>query len=203
MKKILLLAFVLMLSPLAARAQHEYSPLVEKTVNYKNWTLPNLKTDQPADLRSLVSGKKLVMIVYFAPWCGNWKFEAPVVAKLYQKYKDQGFEVIGVSEYGARTDVKAFFGDAGPGFPVVTESETREDKQKTPHYGYRQLTGDTRNYGSPWNIFLDPAKLNPTGDVLTEKAWVVNGELVEDEVDKFISSKLSSLNLGAITPCKN
>jgi len=192
-----------MLSPLAARAQHEYSPLVEKTVNYKNWTLPNLKTDQPADLRSLVSGKKLVMIVYFAPWCGNWKFEAPVVAKLYEKYKDQGFQVIGVSEYGPRADVKAFFGDAGPGFPVVTESESRDDKQKTPHYGYRQLTGDTRNYGSPWNIFLDPAKLNPTGDLLTEKAWVVNGELVEDEVDKFISSKLSSLNLGAITPCKN
>ena len=190
-----------MISPLAARAQHEYSPLVEKTVNYKNWTLPNLKTDQPADLRLLVSGKKLVMIVYFAPWCGNWKFEAPVVAKLYQKYKDQGFEVIGVSEYGPRADVKAFFGDAGPGFPVVTESESRDDKQKTPHYGYRQLTGDTRNYGSPWNIFLDPAKLNPTGDVLTEKAWVVNGELVEDEVDKFISSKLSS-SLGAITPCK-
>ena len=203
MKKLLLLAFILMLSPLAARAQHEYSPLVEKTVNYKNWTLPNLKTDQPADLRSLVSGKKLVMIVYFAPWCGNWKFEAPVVAKLYEKYKDQGFQVIGVSEYGPRADVKAFFGDAGPGFPVVTESESLDDKQKTPHYGYRQLTGDTRNYGSPWNIFLDPAKLNPTGDLLTEKAWVVNGELVEDEVDKFISSKLSSLNLGAITPCKN
>ena len=203
MKKLLLLAFILMLSPLAARAQHEYSPLVEKTVNYKNWTLPNLKTDQPADLRSLVSGKKLVMIVYFAPWCGNWKFEAPVVAKLYEKYKDQGFQVIGVSEYGPRADVKAFFGDDGPGFPVVTESESRDDKQKTPHYGYRQLTGDTRNYGSPWNIFLDPAKLNPTGDLLTEKAWVVNGELVEDEVDKFISSKLSSLNLGAITPCKN
>jgi len=203
MKKLLLLAFILMLSPLAARAQHEYSPLVEKTVNYKNWTLPNLKTDQPSDLRSLVSGKKLVMIVYFAPWCGNWKFEAPVVAKLYEKYKDQGFQVIGVSEYGPRADVKAFFGDAGPGFPVVTESESRDDKQKTPHYGYRQLTGDTRNYGSPWNIFLDPAKLNPTGDLLTEKAWVVNGELVEDEVDKFISSKLSSLNLGAITPCKN
>ena len=130
MKKILLLAFVVMLSPLAARAQHEYSPLVEKTVNYKNWTLPNLKTDQPADLRSLVPGKKLVMIVYFAPWCGNWKFEAPVVAKLYQKYKDQGFEVIGVSEYGARADVKAFFGDAGPGFPVVTESETRETNRR-------------------------------------------------------------------------
>jgi thiol-disulfide isomerase/thioredoxin len=57
-------------------------------------------------------------LFYFAPWCGNWKFEAPVVAKLYEKYKDQGFQVIGVSEYGPRADVKAFFGDAGPVFQL-------------------------------------------------------------------------------------
>ncbi len=50
------------------------------------------------------------MVVYFAPWCGNWRFEAPVAAKLYEKYKAQGFEVIGVSEYASREDVKAFFG---------------------------------------------------------------------------------------------
>jgi hypothetical protein len=98
--------------------------------------------------------------------------------------------------------VKKYFGDAGPPFPIVTESETRDDKQKTPHYGYRQLTGDTRNWGSPWNIFLEPSKVNANGDVLTEKAWVVNGELIEDEVDKFISSKVSTTS-AAITPCKN
>ena len=91
MKKLVILVFALILSPMAARAQHEYSPLVEKTVNYKNWALPNLKTDKPDDLRALVAGKKLVMIVYFAPWCGNWRFEAPIAAKLYEKYKDQGF----------------------------------------------------------------------------------------------------------------
>ena len=202
MKKLLLLVLAFTLSPIAAQAQHEYSPLVEKTVNYKNWALPDLKTDQPDDLRSLMAGKKLVMIVYFAPWCGNWRFEAPIAAKLYEKYKDQGFQVIGVSEYGSRDDVKKYFGEAGPPYPVVTESELREDKQKTPHYGYRQLTGDTRNWGSPWNIFLEPSKLNATGDVLTEKAWVVNGELIEDEVDKFIASKVSSTS-AVITPCKN
>ncbi len=97
------------LVPAAAWAQagHEYSPLVEKTVNYKNWTLKDLKDDKPVDLRSLVQGKKLVMVVYFAPWCGNWKHEAPVAAKLYEKYKAQGFEVIGVSEYASRDDVRA------------------------------------------------------------------------------------------------
>jgi thiol-disulfide isomerase/thioredoxin len=204
MKKLSALIFVLVLSPLLAFAQagHEYSPLVEKTVNYKNWSLPSLTTDKADDLRSLVAGKKLVMIVYFAPWCGNWRNEAPIAAKLYEKYKGQGFQVIGVSEYATRDDVKKYFGDAGAPFPVVTESESRDDKQKTLHYGYRQLTGDTRNWGSPWNIFLEPSKLNASGDVLTEKAWVVNGELIEDEVDKFIASKVTATS-AVITPCKN
>jgi thiol-disulfide isomerase/thioredoxin len=205
MKRLLLLYLALVLSPLAANAQagHEYSPLAEKTVNYKNWTLPNVKTDQSDELRSLMAGKKLVMIVYFAPWCGNWRYEAPIAARLYEKYKDRGFQVIGVSEYASRDEVKKFFGEAGPPYPVVAESETREDKQKTPHFGYRQLTGDTRNWGSPWNIFLEPAKINGDGQVLAEKAWVVNGELIEDEVDKFISTKLSPVSAGVITPCKN
>jgi thiol-disulfide isomerase/thioredoxin len=206
MKKFLFLATILIaLVPLNALAQasHEYSPLAEKSVNYKNWSLVNLQTDKPEDLRALVAGKKLVMVVYFAPWCGNWRNEAPIAAKLYEKYKDRGFQVIGISEYAARADVKAFFGEAGPPYPIVSESETRDDRDKTAHFGYRQLTGDTRKWGSPWNIFLEPSKLNASGDVLTEKAWVVNGELIEDEVDKFIGDKLSSMSAGVITPCKN
>jgi len=208
MKKLLfaLSIFALAISPSVARAQagHEYSPLTETTVNYKNWTLPSLTTDKTEDLRKLMEGKKLVMIVYFAPWCGNWKNEAPVAAKLYEKYKAQGFQVIGVSEYAMKDDVRNYFGKDGPPYPVVTESESKEDKQKTAHYGYRQLTGDKRNWGSPWNIFLEPAKVNATGDVLTEKAFVVNGELIEDEVDKFIASKVGAASATAvIQPCKN
>jgi thiol-disulfide isomerase/thioredoxin len=201
-----LLAFVfpvIALFPVAAQAQHEYSPLVEKTVGYKNWTLKDLKDDQPVDLRSLVQGKKLVMVVYFAPWCGNWRHEAPVAAKLYEKYKDHGFEVIGVSVYASRDEARAFFGPSGPPYTVVTESELRQDREKTAHYGYRQLTGDTRRWGSPWNIFLEPEKLTKEGDLLTEKAWVVNGELIEADVDKFIAERLALKTTAAIEPCKN
>ena len=90
MKKFLFLAtiptLILALVPLNAGAQagHEYSPLVEKTVNYKNWSLVNVKTDTAEDLRNMLKGKKLVMVVYFAPWCGNWRNEAPIAAKLYE-----------------------------------------------------------------------------------------------------------------------
>jgi len=202
MKKLILIFSIVLAGAFTSYAQdgHEYSPLAEKTVNYKNWTLNDLANNKPASLRSLMAGKKLVMVLYFAPWCPNWKNEAPVAAKLYDKYKSQGFEVIGVSEYGTRDDVKNYFGPQGPPYPVVTESESREDRDKTTHFGYRQLTGDTRKWGSPWNIFLDPAKCNSSGDVLTEKAWVVNGELIEADVDKFIHDRLAAN--AVITPCK-
>ena len=206
MKKLLFAVSILAVAilPSVARAQegHEYSPLIETTVNYKNWTLPSLTADKTEDLRQLMAGKKLVMIVYFAPWCRNWRYEAPIAAKLYEKYKAQGFQVIGVSEYGTKDDVRNYFGKDGPPYPVVTESESRDDRMKTAHYAYRQLTGDKRNWGSPWNIFLEPAKVNATGDVLTEKAWVVNGELIEDEVDKFIASKVGATTAAVIEPCK-
>src|SRR3954469_12152404 len=152
MKRLTLILSILFATAAISLAQdgHEYSPLVEKTVNYKNWTLNDLASNKPTTLRSLMAGKKLVMVLYFAPWCPNWKNEAPVAASLYGKYKSQGFEIIGVSEYGTRDDVKNYFGPNGAPYPVVSESESREDREKTPHFGYRQLTGDARRWGSPW-----------------------------------------------------
>jgi thiol-disulfide isomerase/thioredoxin len=202
MKKAILSLLTLTFIFATALAQdgHEYAPLQEKTVNYKNWTLNDLANNQPVELRSLMQGKKLVMVLYFAPWCPNWRNEAPVAARLYEKYKSQGFEIVGVGEYGSRDDVKAYFSAVPPLYPVVMESESREARDKTTHFAYRQLTGDTRKWGSPWNIFLDPAKCNSTGDVLTEKAFVVNGELIEADVDKFIHDRLAAN--AVITPCK-
>ncbi|HEX5703263.1 MAG TPA: TlpA disulfide reductase family protein [Pyrinomonadaceae bacterium] len=201
MKKAVLIFAALILTATAAHAQNnEFAPIVEKTVNYKHWTLNDLVTNKPVSLRSLMNGKKLVMVLYFAPWCPNWRNEAPVAARLYDKYKSQGFEIVAVSEYAPAAESKTYFGPNGAPYPVVVESELREDRDKTAHYAYRQLTGDTRKWGSPWNIFLDPAKCNSSGDLLTEKAFVVNGELIEAEVDKFIADRLKTN--AAITPCK-
>ena len=193
MKKFLILfALIFAIAPMTLRAQgnHEYEPLEEKTINYKDWTFNDLKSGAPVNLRSFVRGKKLVLVVYFAPWCPNWRNEAPGAAALYEKYKDKGLALVGVSEYGTRADSLAFFGANGPPYTVVSESESRDDKEKTTHYTYRQASGDLRRWGSPYNVFLEPAKLNKTGDVLTEKAWVVNGELIEADVEKFVREHL-------------
>lgn len=214
----LFIALVLALAPGSARAQdgHEYSPLVEKTVNYKDWTFKSLKDGSPVNLRSVVQGKRLVMVVYFASWCPNWRNEAPVAARLYEKYRAHGLDVVAVGEYATAADTRAYFGEVGAPYTVVMESEAREDRDKTTHYVYRQMAGDTRRWGSPWNIFLEPSKLKKTGDVLTESAWVVNGELIEADVEKFIRERLGldtkdtkpaaflqqPQTTTAVTPCK-
>lgn len=191
--------------------QHEYAPIEEKTFNYNDWTFKNIVDGSTVNLRQFAQGKKLVMVVYFAPWCPNWKNEGPVALSLYQKYHKLGLEIIGVSEYASIEDAKAYFGADGPPYTVVSESDSREAKQSTTHYTYRKATGDGRNWGSPWNIFLTPAQLNPRGEVLTEKAFVVNGELIEADAEKFIRERLgletktaevALPNTGPATPCE-
>ena len=185
------LALAIMLFGLTfASAQTEQAPLQEKEIKYKDWTYKSIRDDKPVNLREFTNKKKLVMVVYFAPWCPNWKHEAPFAQKLYEKYKVNGFDVIGVGEYDTIDAMKTNLDTFKITFPVVYESDSKEARQKTLHYDYRIAVGDTRNWGSPWNVFLEPSKLMKKGEVLTEKTFVVNGELIESEAEKFVREKL-------------
>lgn len=184
-----LLAILLLFSFVLAGG-HEYTPIQEKEIKYQDWTYKTFGGSKDLNLRKFTKGKKLVLVIYFAPWCGTWKFQAPVVERYYEKYKDKGFDVVGISEYGSQEELKANLAENKITFPVVVESEKTEDKTTTKHYAYRKSVGDTRNWGSPWSIFLGPDNLTKKGDVLLEKAFVVNGEMIEDESEKFIRGKL-------------
>ncbi|MCA1642472.1 MAG: TlpA family protein disulfide reductase [Acidobacteria bacterium] len=162
----------------------------EREINYKNWTFKSAQTGERVNLREWSRGKKLVLVVYFAPWCRNWKLEAPVVARLYEKYADAGFDVVAVSDYGTKAEIKAYFDQHPARYPVVVESDSDAEREKTDHYGYRRLTGDTRKWGSPYNVFLEPAKLSAKGDVLAAKVWIANGELIEHDAEQFIRERL-------------
>ncbi|MBA2503390.1 MAG: TlpA family protein disulfide reductase [Pyrinomonadaceae bacterium] len=183
-------ALSVFISPVSAQQKHEYAPLEEKTFTYRDWTFPRLGDNTPVNLRQFAAGKKLVLVVYYAPWCPNWQYEAPVVAKLYNKYKSQGFDVIAVNEYAPTADSQKFFGSNGAPYTVVVESVGGNARDTSTHAGYRKLTGDARKWGSPYNIFLEPARLTASGDVLTESAWVVQGELIEKDAERFIRARL-------------
>lgn len=171
-------------------AQNEQSPIVEKDINYKNWKYKSVATGEDVELRKFITGHKLVIVVYYAPWCGNWRHDLGFLPKMYEKYRSAGLEIIGVGEYDPVSSMKANQEQFKVPFPLVYESENRDQREKTEHAGYRKQTGDTRKWGSPWYIFIDPTAVEKKGDTLLHKAHVINGEMIETEGEAFVREKL-------------
>lgn len=163
----------------SSSSNREFARVEKKDIEYHEFALSDLYSGVKKTFGNLAFGKKLVMVVYFAPWCPNWLHEMELVERLNNKYKDAGLGIIGISEYGLTSETKALFPDSGAPFPIVVESVSRNERTDTTHYAYRRLAGDQRLWGSPWHIFIDQ-----------NEAWVVNGELIESDIVPFIESKL-------------
>lgn len=191
MKLILALSLTLICFAVSfGQGGNESAPLIQKDIAYKDWTYKNVQSGSDVSLRKFIQGKKLVMVVYFAPWCPNWKHDLPFVQSMYDKYKSKGFDVVAVGEYDPVESMKSHIAQYKLTFPVVWESDVRTAKQTTLHYEYRRSVGDTRNWGSPWYIFLETDELKRNGPVMTKKAAVVNGELIQSDIEKYIRQKL-------------
>lgn len=174
---------------------HEYAALRKVQLPLRDFTLRRIDA-RPGDpqgaitLSRFASGKKLVLLAYFAPWCSNWRYQAAHLPALLARYQDRGLGLLAVSEYAAHEDTRAFFSaPGGPGpapYPVVYESESRDDRERTVHHALRQAVGDTRKWGSPLLVFFKPAALNQP----SAEAWVVTGELIEGEVERLLREQL-------------
>jgi peroxiredoxin len=55
------------------------------------------KTPEGTDLSLSDLRGKVVLIDFWASWCGPCRRENPYVVQLYNQYKDKGFEILGVS----------------------------------------------------------------------------------------------------------
>jgi peroxiredoxin len=53
--------------------------------------------DKPLPLSSKISKSKLLLIDFWASWCGPCRQENPNVVKIYKEYNKKGFDVFGVS----------------------------------------------------------------------------------------------------------
>ncbi len=178
-------------------AQNEQAPIVEKTFDYKDWVYKNIETGKDMNLRKFANGKKLVMVVYWAPWCHNWEYDVRFIQSLHEKYKDAGLSVIGVGMYDPVDNMKAHIKRYNLTFPNVYESISSADRLTSVHYSQRREAGDARKWGSPWYVFLDGNKLEPEGQiVLSKKPMVVNGELMKKETEAFIQQKLGIATTG-------
>ncbi|MFN2501837.1 MAG: redoxin domain-containing protein [Pyrinomonadaceae bacterium] len=188
--------FFLLCSFMFAHAQNEQAPIVEKEIDYKDWKYKSLTTDTDLRLSEIAKGKKLVLVAYYAPWCSNWKHDAPILQRLYDKYKLAGLEIVAVGEYDPAAQMKDDLKGLRLTFPAVYESQDRAAREKTLHFTYRRWTGDSRKWGSPWYIFIEPSGREKAGDTLTRKTFVINGEIIEAEGEAFIRKRLGLSQAG-------
>ena len=53
--------------------------------------------DQPVSISDYAGKGKYVLLDFWAAWCGPCRNANPKVVELYKRYKDKGFEIIGIS----------------------------------------------------------------------------------------------------------
>ena len=67
---------------------------------------------------------KVVLLDYWATWCGQCRLEQPIVAKLFEKYKDHGLVTFGVTgEEQAR--VRRYLDEERLSLPILMDSSRR------------------------------------------------------------------------------
>jgi thiol-disulfide isomerase/thioredoxin len=62
---------------------------------------------------------KVVLVDFFASWCGPCREEVPNVLKHYRAYQDQGFTVVGVNMDENRAAAEGYVKQAGFDFPTL------------------------------------------------------------------------------------
>jgi peroxiredoxin len=68
---------------------------------------------------------KVVVINYWATWCGPCKLEIPGFINVYNDYKSKGLEIVGVSvDESGWSVVKPFLAKANITYPVVLADKT-------------------------------------------------------------------------------
>ena len=81
-------------------------------------TAPSAPDFTLADLRGQV-----VMINFWASWCGPCRQEFPALDQIYAKYKPMGFTLVGINVESAKADAERFLGTQKVSFPILFDPQ--------------------------------------------------------------------------------
>lgn len=64
---------------------------------------------------------KVVLVNFWAVWCGPCQEEVPELVELYNIYRDKGFVIVGVSDPSDSNEIKSFVREHKMTYPVVID----------------------------------------------------------------------------------
>ena len=128
---LLMAAALLALTACVQDATPDYRDTVQAASNEERKPAPDftLKDAEGRDVKLSDYKGKVVLLNFWATWCGPCKIEMPWFVEFQRKYKDRGFSVIAVSLDDEGWEVVRPFADRLElNFPVVVGSNEMADK---------------------------------------------------------------------------
>jgi len=117
---LLVIGFTLVFSISASHAASE--KLSGKAPNF------TLKSRSGKNIKLSELRGQVVMLNFWASWCGPCRKEMPILEKIHKKYKRLGFTLLGVNVEENSMDAKNYLKDVKVTFPILFDTRQKTSK---------------------------------------------------------------------------